>query len=415
MTDPFGLNREQKIIDSGVRNVFTPHQPVQSLELFFGRANEVQGLIEHLNTPGQHALLFGDRGVGKSSLANIASDLILKQLSQGEFFRKRCDSTDTFITIFAEPLEKAGVDLSLLEQESTKAQGGKANVGFAGLGAGVQSTNEKRLRQSGPATLAQSPAWVAKILETLSALMLIDEVDALKHVSDRHRIAELIKHLSDVGASFKILLVGIAETGSDLTAGHPSVDRCLRETRLNRMADTELNEIIEAGEKKLELRFTSHAKTRIIKVSSGYPHFTHLLALKAAEDAIAEGRDEIGVADVEKATRRAVNDAEGTLKRAYDDATRSYNTNEYRRILCAAAMCGADEFSAAQLRTSYEKLWDTSISQSSLNNYFSRLVSEGDTTILRRIAKGVYRFNDPRMPSYIRIANMTDCKTDQST
>ena len=81
----------------------------------------------------------------------------------------------------------------------------------------------------------------------LPARGLVDELDALAQPSDRHLIAELIKQLSDAGSKFKVLLVGIAETGSDLTNGHPSVDRCLKETRLGRMTDDELRQIIDAG------------------------------------------------------------------------------------------------------------------------------------------------------------------------
>lgn len=198
-----------------------------------------------------------------------------------------------------------------------------------------------------------------------------------------------------------------------MTDGHQSVERCLRETRLSRMSEVELKQIIDKGEDALGLRFTHQAKTRIVTVSSGYPHFTHLLALKAAEDAIAEERAEIGVAGVEAATRRAVDDSEGRLKRQYDEACRSYGTDEYRHIVCAAALLGSEEFTAAQLRDRYNKLWARRIDQNSLNNYFNRLVSEGDGTILRRLAKGVYRFNDPRMPSYVRIANMESMNVEQ--
>lgn len=89
MTQPdmFGLARERKINASSVRKVFTPHEPIRDQQLFFGRQREVQSLIEQLNTPGQHALLFGDRGVGKSSLANVAADLILSVLT-GEVIKR---------------------------------------------------------------------------------------------------------------------------------------------------------------------------------------------------------------------------------------------------------------------------------------------------------------------------------------
>ena len=280
MSDPFGLEREDLIRRSRVRDVFTPHKPIHSIELFFGRTLEVRSLIEHLNTPGQHALLFGDRGVGKSSLANIASDLLLRKLASGKFFKKRCDSTDCFRTVFAEPLAHVGVKLQIVESERRKAEGGKADVGIPGFGGGVHTTTETKSKERGLSSELDSPSWVASKLARLDGLLLVDELDAIRDTSDRHKIAELIKQLSDEGSPFKILLVGIADTGADLTDGHQSVERCLRETRLGRMSDSELRQIIDKGEKALKLKFTSQAKTRIVTVSSGYPHFTHLLALK---------------------------------------------------------------------------------------------------------------------------------------
>lgn len=406
MSDPFGLQREALIRKSGVREIFTPHKPIHSLTLFFGRTLEVRALIEHLNTPGQHALLYGDRGVGKSSLANIATELLLEQLSSGKCFKKRCDSTDNFKSILEEPLAEVGVNIRLIESERRKAEGGKAQVGIPGFGGDLHTTTGQRSKERGLSSELESPSWVASKLSRFDGLLLVDELDALRDTLDRHKIAELIKQLSDIGSPFKVFLVGIAETGADLTDGHPSVERCLRETRLGRMSDSELRQIIDEGERALGLRFTPEAKQRIVSVSSGYPHFTHLLALKAAEDAIAERRTEIGITSVEAATRRAVDDSEGRLKRQYDEACRSYGTDEYHHIVCAAAVLGSEEFTAAQLRDEYESLWGRKIDQNSLNNYFNRLVSEGDQTILRRLAKGVYRFNDPRMPSFVRISNM---------
>lgn len=402
--DMFGLEREKKIATSGVRKVFTPHQPIQSVELFYGRREEVQRLIEHLNTPGQHALLFGERGVGKSSLANISSELLLQHLVDGNLITKRCDGDDTFISVITPLLEEVGINLHIQSTQRQKAEGGKAGLDLKLISAGVDTKSTDTTTESGINSSEITPSWAAKKVSNLKALFLIDEVDALKNQDDKRRIAELVKLLSDEASPLKIILVGIAETSADLVAGHPSVQRCLRETRLSRMEPDELSLIILSGAEKLNLQFSDAAVNKIVSVSSGYAHFTHLLALKTAEDAIAEDRSVINVNHVEQSTRRAVEDAEGTLKRSYDEAVRSHGTEEYKKILLAAALCRAEEFAANSLRDMYLKLWNHEISQNSLNNYFKRLVSDDDSAILRRIAKGVYRFNDPRMPSYVRIA-----------
>ena len=74
--DLFGLNREKKIAESGVRDIFAPHRPIAEGNLLFGRQTEVRSIIETLNTPGQHVLLYGERGVGKTSIANVISSLM---------------------------------------------------------------------------------------------------------------------------------------------------------------------------------------------------------------------------------------------------------------------------------------------------------------------------------------------------
>lgn len=403
--DLFGLQREQRIAKSGIRNIFTPHKPIHSLNLFFGREAQVAKLIEQINTPGQHALLYGDRGVGKSSLANVTAELVLKNLVHGKLYRKRCDSQDTFETILAAPLKDVGVDTTVSAETRSHKQGGGAALRVPGVASGdLSSAREHSLSFRSPRDRL-SPSFAAEALRELAGLLVIDEADAIQTAGDKRKVAELIKLLSDIGASFKVLVVGIAQTAQDLTDAHPSVQRCLKETKLDRMSADELRLIIQSGAKKAGLIFRPDVISSIIRMSSGYPHFTHLLALKCAEDAIADGRAEISWRHLDQAVERAVEDAEETLRRAYEDAARSSGTDMYRRILCAAASIDKQEFSAGELRDAVAALIERPIRQTELNNYYQRLISETSTTILRRVSKGVYRFNDPRIPSFIRIAN----------
>lgn len=254
------------------------------------------------------------------------------------------------------------------------------------------------------ATGSLSPSTVTEALKDLEALFLIDEADAISEQGDRRRLAELIKLLSDEGAPFKVMVVGIASTGAELTAAHPSVGRCLRETKLKRMEDKELEEIISSGASSLGLQFEPEVTRRIVSLSAGYPHFTHLLALKCAEEAVAEGRRVVQPAHLARAMELAIEDAEGTLRRVYSDAVRS-QSDMYRQVLVAAASLDPEEFSSAKLRDAIELQTGSAISQGSLNNYFQRLVAQDGSKILRRTGQGHYRFEDPRMLSYVRIAN----------
>jgi len=394
--DLFGLERERKIADSGIRNIFTPHQPISEVDLLFGRQTEVQKLIETLNTPGQHVLLYGERGVGKSSLANVVATL-LRLMLDIKLYVKRCDQSDTFESILLRPLADVGADLTLTQldtQVDTK------------LGADIKVLRGERAKSvmaSYAAHHVLSPSTVAEAIAEIDALLVVDEADAIGNLADRRKLAEMIKLLSDSGAKFKVMIVGIAGIGGELTAAHPSVQRCLRETKLERMSNAELEQIVATGSQKAGLIFSRGVINAIVSLSAGYPHFTHLIALKCAEQAVGEDRKNIDETHLKDALVLAVKDAEGTLKREYDDATRSFATEMYADIVAAAATLLTEEFNASSLREAIESRVGMPISQGSLNNYLQRLVSDDGSTILQRTAKGVYRFSDPRMSSFARM------------
>jgi hypothetical protein len=400
--DLFGLMRETKLKKSNVREIFTPHKPINRAELFFGRQDEVQSIIEQLNTPGEHSLLYGERGVGKSSLAIIASQLLLMKLLSGKLYHYRCDSSTNFESILSSALKDAGVDTTITQIGATSKKdkwfGLKLPFADGGCNNGREIT-ETRIGASG----LLSPSKAAEILGSIRGLQVIDEADRLKNSRDKLMLAEFIKHLSDSDAKFKVLVVGIADTGGDLIESHESICRCLRETKLNRMKNSELELIVTEGSKKLQLSFDDAVIDKIVELSAGYPHFTHLLALKCAEHAISSNYKRIEMKHLRQATHSAIKDAEGTLKRMYKDAIRSSNTEMYVVVLKAAASLKQTEFSARDLREAIYEQNGKEISQQALTNYFRKLVSEDSSTILRRTGKGVYRFNDPRMPSYIRI------------
>ncbi|BDS07533.1 hypothetical protein NT6N_25730 [Oceaniferula spumae] len=400
----FNIEREKLIVQAGVRNVFTPYTPIQQMDLFFGRKKEVSNIITQLNTPGQHSVLFGDRGVGKTSLANIAADM-LKDLVGGKLYIKRCDSSDTFPSIMEQILSDAGCDINVTSLQKQKAEGGKAGIDFKVLSAGIDTKTTSIEEYDGIRTKANSPSWVADQLKGINALFLLDEIDVIAK-EEKWKIAELVKQLSDIGSGLKFLIVGIAETASDLTQGHESVQRCLKETPLRKLSDTEVESIITNGATKLNIEFSLSARKKIITVSAGYAHFTHLLALKASESAIGENRRLIELGHIKEATDDAMGDAEGSLRTKYDSVVRSANTEEFKKILFAASEIKKDEFTASDLREMYSQLFRKSIQQSWLNAYLIKIVSNENETILRRLAKGVYKFNDPRMPSYIRLANI---------
>lgn len=61
--------QQEKLFQLG--SVFSPAAPIISRDLFYGRMKQLTSISDMVNERGQHAILYGERGVGKTSLANI--------------------------------------------------------------------------------------------------------------------------------------------------------------------------------------------------------------------------------------------------------------------------------------------------------------------------------------------------------
>lgn len=406
MDDPYGVNREVLIKKSGVRNIFTPNMPIHAVDLFSGRKELVKSVIEGLNTPGQHLLLYGDRGVGKSSLANVTVDILKNSgLIDGELIIKRCSSDDTFESLAIELINKYSDKAFLTDETVSTKKSENTSAKIIGIGAGL--SNDKTSTKKYSYSYDITPSYVANLLKDKKGLFLIDEFDTLEDDTDKKKLAQLIKLLSDFNAPFKIFVVGIAESGTELTAGHPSVNRCLKEIKLDRMTDDEIKAIVNTGMKKLSLEVSEQVIKIILTISNGYPHFAHLIALKCAEEAIVNEKRKVTKSEFIVAVDNAVKDAEGTLQRLYDNAIQNASERKKNNIQMILLACTDNEYVDFSLNAITDKLkiYGNELKSKTISNYIGEFTTDNGESILRRIKKGVYRFNDPRMLSYIRMRN----------
>ena len=79
------------------KNVFLPFKPIDLPDLFKGRTDVIQKLHDELTAPGRHAVLFGDRGVGKSSVALLMPFFLSTPDDDTHYVR--CSATSRFDSI----------------------------------------------------------------------------------------------------------------------------------------------------------------------------------------------------------------------------------------------------------------------------------------------------------------------------
>src|SRR3546814_19564064 len=75
-----------------LERAFSPSAPITSNEFFSGRYDQLNRAVEAINQRGQHFVVFGERGVGKTSFANI----VCTQLQNVVSSKVTCNREDDF-------------------------------------------------------------------------------------------------------------------------------------------------------------------------------------------------------------------------------------------------------------------------------------------------------------------------------
>src|SRR4051794_39076452 len=86
--------------------VFKPTSPIHRENLFAGRQAQIRDVIDAINQQGQHAVLYGERGVGKTSLANMIFPKLRSPESEVVAPLVNCVSNDTFGSIWKRVFEE---------------------------------------------------------------------------------------------------------------------------------------------------------------------------------------------------------------------------------------------------------------------------------------------------------------------
>lgn len=390
-----------KALAAQAAKVFRPRSPITTKELFAGRWNELTSIADAVSQPGLHVVIYGERGVGKTSLANVVSPTIWAIDNHGKdpgevterlVIKSVANGGDTFSTIwnrlfseFAWPGAAAGM-ADQQKQISTRE--------FFALGETLGIDDVRRV-------LSQMPG----------AVFIIDEFDRAKRETSKD-FTDLIKTLSDLGIDCTVILVGVSETVGNLVTDHASINRAIVQIRLERMKTKELLVILQNAERALQIKFAQDAANLIVHVSQGLPHYTHLIGLHAVR-ALTERveSDEVRRDDVLSALKRAVKLAEQTVTEEYSTATHSAHRDAlYRHVLLACALTAASShdalgyFNPSSVVQPLEEILRKTVTIATFTNHLGEFCQDKRGSVLERDGQPWgyrYRFRDPLLVPFV--------------
>jgi Cdc6-like AAA superfamily ATPase len=376
--------RQQKFIS--LAQVFRPSGPVDKGDLFQGRTGQIVQMAQTIVTPGRHGVIYGERGVGKTSLSAVSSELFKVRT-----IRVNCDEGDNYASIWTKVADEI--------TEQARVRGHDEEVELVAE-AEAQLTSDDI-----------SPESVRQFLRTLSPslelLIFVDEYDQVCDPGTGPLMANTIKTLSDHLVPVTVCFIGVADNVEDLISGHLSIERNLEQVSMPRMTLDEINLIIERGYESVGLTVTSEAKRHLKELPQGLPHFAHLLAQKAGEAAVLGGTTEVDMTHVRSAVRSAISSSEASLTQAYMNAITSPHRNAlYGNVLMACALAKIDDlgyFTPGDLRVPLGKIMDQNVEIDRFSRHLIKFCNERGPILERTGGANNwrYRFRNPRMRPYI--------------
>jgi Cdc6-like AAA superfamily ATPase len=320
---------KQKLIARCGR-VWSPSAPVNKLDLFAGRLGQIRKITDAVNTRGRHAIMYGNRGVGKTSLANVLKDLFT-DVGGMKIAKVNCVETDTFLTVWRRALDEIRIieETSALDPEGVKRVERRLSE-YLNMEAGVGPGEIRQILQHGSE-------------EGFELVVVFDEFDRLP-TSERGLFADTIKDLSDNSIDSTLVLVGVASDVMELIREHASIDRCLTQIPMPPMSREELRDIIDKALKPLGFEITDQAAELIVSLSQGLAHYTHLLGQESTYNAIHAGVATIALEDVNAGISAALDKTQQTVRNDYYKAASGQRKGTlFPDVLLACALAEVDE------------------------------------------------------------------------
>jgi len=372
--------------------LFTPSTPIGVAQFFSGRKKEIGQLVEAIAERGRHAIVYGERGVGKTSLSQVVHLMLPARVSRVHYLRKAADPKDDFDSIW----RKIFRDLRI-----TSGQDAEPAVYVSDAYKDQKITPDDVLRELRSFGLNDVP------------IIVVDEFNEIRDSATPRLMANALKALSDEGVNATVIIVGVADDVSELIAGHESISRCCEEVLMPRMRQDELRDVIDFRIARLGMQIETPARWKIVNLSAGLPTFVHSLGKYSCYSAIDRRRKTIAEIDVDQAIDKVLDSSQQSLKQAFETAIKSNQpAAKFREVLTACALARTDSsgfFTQTAVRTPLGQMEGREVEIGNLRPQLHEFIEARRGKVIERVGeeRGFrYRFADPAMQPYVIMAGI---------
>jgi hypothetical protein len=351
-------------------------------------------IIDTIGERGRHAILYGERGVGKSSLAQIVPFVLPRGLHTIRHLRVQAFSGDTFSDVARRIFGQINI------QEKRGYSAGEI--------------------YPGEVTIDDFLSEMQRFRENEIPIIVIDEFNEIEDDRTSSLISNIMKALSDSVSNVTIIVVGVADNVGDLIGGHLSIERCTEEIPMPRMPMNERREVLERRLARLGMTISADGKWKILNLSKGLPAYVHTLGKFAVFSALKERRLFISEEDVDSAINEGLQSSQQSLKDSYEAATRSNNTRaQFRHVLTACALARVDDsgyFVPAAIREPLSSILKRSVEIANFQDTLRDFSEAKRGGILERVGEPRtyrFRFKNPAMQPYVIMRGIRENVIDE--
>lgn len=304
-----------------VLDIFRPSAPTENPKRFVGRKKQMEDIGKSLLAPGRHIVVFGGRGVGKTSLIKIATK-VFENADDYKIIEYRCSHSDTISNLIYKLLSATGLlnlnEVTGYSYETTINVGAKLPI----VKGGTKTTKKTNVSVKELVESSLTPDSIASKFKNLKCIFIIDEFDLIEDPSIKKLVAEIIKTLSDYLSPLKLIISGVSNSAIALLGEHRSTIRNLAEINVPYMTNAELLEIINIGIGELNFGFSDELKTLITMLSCGLPYFTHLLCEELCIYGFTKSENTLSVEHLCKVLKDVLSKVSEVFASEYNSATK---------------------------------------------------------------------------------------------